>query len=83
MSPRVKIKVKLRAYLSSINVTPYMLGKWVNGVSPQTIFAVANESRRPSLAVLESILDGLRSKGHLTSLDDIVQVEIAKINTPD
>lgn len=52
-----------------------MLGKWVDGVSPQTIFAVANESRRPSLEVLESILNGLRSNGHLTSLGDIIQIE--------
>jgi DNA-binding XRE family transcriptional regulator len=75
MSPRIKIKVKLKDYLASMNVTPYMLGKWVEGVSSQTIFAVANESRRPSLEVLESILNGLRSNGYLTSLSDIVQVE--------
>ncbi len=52
-----------------------MLGKWVDGVSSQTIFAVANESRRPSLEVLEAILNGLRSNGHLTSLGDIVLME--------
>lgn len=75
MSSSIRIKVKLKTYLASINVTPYMLGKWVDGVSSQTIFAVANESRRPSLEVLESILNGLRSNGHLTSLGDIIQVE--------
>lgn len=80
MSPKIKIKikVKLRDYLASINITPYMLGKWVVGVSPQTIFAVANESRRPSLEVLESILTGLHSNGHLTSLEDIIQIEHCK-----
>lgn len=79
MPSGIKIKVKLKSYLASINVTPYMLGKWVDGVSPQTIFAVANESRRPSLQVLESILNGLRSRGHLTSLSDIVQIEEDRI----
>jgi DNA-binding XRE family transcriptional regulator len=77
VSQRVKLRVQLKSYLASINVTPYMLGKWVDGVSSQTIYAVASGTRRPSLEVLEAILNGLRSKGHPTSLNDIIQIEEA------
>jgi len=74
---KIKIRVQLRDYLTSINVTSYMLGKWVDGVSSQTIYAVASGTRRPSLEVLEAILNGLRSQGHSTELSDIVQIEEA------
>lgn len=72
---KLKIKVELRSYLASINVTPYMLGKWVEEISPQTIYAVANGTRRPSLEVLEAILSSLHSNGYETTLNDIIQVE--------
>ena len=74
---RIKIKVRLKEYLASIEVTPYSLGKWVEGVSPQTIYAVCGETRRPSLEVLEAILSGLRSQGYETSLADIIRIETA------
>lgn len=77
MERKIKIRVQLRDYLTSINVTPYMLGKWVDGVSSQTIYAVASGTRRPSLEVLEAILNGLHSQGYLTILDDIIQIEEA------
>lgn len=73
----IVIRVQLREYLASIGVTPYMLGKWVDDVSSQTIYAVANGTRRPSLEVLEAILNGLRLQGHATELSDIVQIEEA------
>lgn len=76
---KIRIRVQLRDYLTSINVTPYMLGKWVDGVSSQTIYAVASGTRRPSLEVLEAILNGLRSQGHSTELSDIIQIEEASI----
>jgi len=72
---KIKIRVRLRDYLTSINATPYVLGKWVDGVSSQTIYAVASGTRRPSLEVLEAILNGLHSQGYLTSLNDIIQIE--------
>lgn len=72
---KIKLRVCLKEYLSSVNVTPYMLGKWVDGVSSQTIYAVAGETRRPSLEVLEAILNGLRSHGYPTSLSDIIKIE--------
>lgn len=76
-APKIKIRVRLRDYLASIKVTPYLLGKWVEGVSSQTIYAVASETRRPSLEVLEAILNGLHAQGYLTSLNDIIQIEAA------
>ncbi len=52
---------KLKNYLASIGVTPYVLGKWTNEVSAQTIYAVAAGTRRPSLEVLEAILTELNA----------------------
>ena len=80
---KIKLRVQLRNYLASINVTPYMLGKWVEGVSSQTIYAVASGTRRPSLEVLEAILNGLHSQGYLASLSDIIRIEEADdVNNP-
>lgn len=72
---KLVIKVRLKSYLDSIGVTQYVLGKWVEGVSWQTIYAVAGETRRPSLEVLEAILSALRANGYDAKLDDILQVE--------
>ena len=71
----VKLKIALKEYLASLNVTPYMLGKWVTGVSPQTIFAVTNGTRKPSLDVLEAIINALRTKGHPATPADIIKYE--------
>ena len=71
----IVIKVRLKSYLASIGVTSYALGKWVEGVSWQTIYAVAGETRRPSLEVLEAILNALRANGFDTALSDIIEVE--------
>lgn len=73
--PKVRIRVTLKDYLSSINITTYQLGKWVDGVSSQTIYAVAGETRRPSLEVLEAIVNGLRAQGYSTTLNDLMQIE--------
>lgn len=72
MSKRLYIEVTLKEYLQEIEVTPYVLAKWVDGVSPQTIYAVANGSRRPSLDVLESILTALHSNGFPVKISDIL-----------
>jgi DNA-binding XRE family transcriptional regulator len=67
-----RIDVQLKAYLEQIGVTAYTLGKWVVGVSPQTIYAVANGSRRPSLEVLEAILNAFHANGFETTLSDLL-----------
>ena len=72
----IKITITLKQYLDSIGITSYVLGKWVDGVSAQTIYAIANGTRRPSLEVLERILNGLHSHGYPATLNDIVQVEV-------
>ncbi|MGQ0540528.1 MAG: helix-turn-helix domain-containing protein [Blastocatellia bacterium] len=81
--PTVQLRISLKAYLASIDVTPYMLGKWVIGVSPQTIFAIANGTRKPSLEVLQAIINGLRVKGYPTVLGDIVQIDEAGLKAED
>ncbi len=72
----IKITITLKEYLDSIGITSYVLGKWVDGVSAQTIYAIANGTRRPSLEVLERILNGLHSHGYFATLDDIIRVEV-------
>jgi hypothetical protein len=73
---KYKIRVVLKRHLEKIGITPYMLGKWMDNVSSQTIYAVATETRRPSFEVLELILTELNHHGYPTTLDDLVQVEI-------
>ena len=71
----IVIKIRLKSYLQSIGVNASTLGKWAEGVSSQTIYAVAGETRRPSLEVLEAILSALRANGYDTKLGDILEVE--------
>lgn len=71
----IKITVTLKDYLDSIGITSYTLGKWVDGVSSQTVYAIANGTRRPSLEVLERILNGLHSHGYPATLNDIIRLE--------
>ncbi len=70
------IDIRLKTYLEQIGVTAYTLGKWVVGVSPQTIYAVANGSRRPSLEVLEAILDAFHANGFETRLSDLLSTRV-------
>lgn len=70
------IDIQLKPYLEQIGVTAYTLGKWVIGVSPQTIYAVANGSRRPSLEVLEAILSAFHNNGFETSLNDLLSTRV-------
>ena len=72
---KIVIKVRLKRYLNSININASTLSKWIEGVSSQTIYAVAGETRRPSLEVLEAILSALRANGFDTALSDIIEVE--------
>jgi DNA-binding XRE family transcriptional regulator len=70
-----KLVVTLKTYLDDVGVTAYTLGKWVEGVSPQTIYAVANGTRKPSLDVLEAIISAFRANGFATQLSDLVRLE--------
>ena len=75
MPPKRIITVKLADYLQSIGVTKYTLGKWVDGVSPQTVYAVASHQRRPSLDVLAAIISALHAHGFDATLDDLLCIE--------
>jgi len=73
--PYLRVRVDLKTHLDAIGVTPYQLGKWMSGVSTPMIYAVCNGTRRPSLDVIEAILNTLRRQGYATSLTDIVRVD--------
>lgn len=71
-----EIKITLKEYLEQQGISAYMLGKWVVGVSPQTIYAIANGSRKPSLEALEAIIGALHSNGYNTKLEDLIRLEL-------
>lgn len=76
--PEIKkrvLKVVLRSYLDSVGVSAYLLAQWIPTVSPKTIYAVANGTRRPSLELVESILLALNENGYKTSIEDILKFE--------
>ena len=52
------------------------MGKWVNGVSPQTVYAIANGTRKPSLDALEAIIQAFREQGFDTKLEDVLELEV-------
>ncbi len=81
MKPKtLRIQVTLRQHLEQIGVSAYMLGKMTNQVSPQTIYAIANGSRKPSLEALEAILNALHQQGFSTTLEDLIFVESEPFN---
>jgi len=76
MKKTIKITITLKQYLDSIGITSYVLSKWVDGVSAQTVYAIANGTRRPSLEVLEKILNSLHSHGYPATLNDVIRIEV-------
>ena len=71
----IKIRVTLKEYLAEVGVTAYVLSKWINGVSPQTIYAVCNGTRRPSFEVLEAIVTALRAHNLPVDLSHLIHLE--------
>lgn len=72
---KLKLKIVLRDYLEAHGITVYLLTKWVEGVSPQTLYAIANGTRRPSLEALEIILQALHDHSLPAVLSDIITSE--------
>lgn len=73
---KLKLKIVLREYLEANGITIYVLTKWVQGISPQTLYAIANGTRRPSLEALEIILQALHAHSLHAELSDIVVSEM-------
>jgi DNA-binding XRE family transcriptional regulator len=69
------IQVTLKHYLERQHISAYTLGKWVVGVSPQTVYAIANGTRKPSLEALEAIIQAFHEHGLATQLDDLLTLE--------
>lgn len=72
---RLKLRVDLKNYLSSIGVTPYQLGKWAPDVSAPMVYAICAGTRRPSFDVLEALLNALRAQGFDAQLSDILKTD--------
>jgi DNA-binding XRE family transcriptional regulator len=70
------IRIRLKEYLEQQGISAYTLGKWVTTVSPQTIYAIANGTRKPSFETLEAIICGLHQNGFPAELKDLIQLEI-------
>lgn len=70
-----RIQIRLKEYLLSIDVSLYQLGQWTQGVSWQTVYAIASGTRRPSLEVIEIVINTLRLRGYPTELADILRLE--------
>jgi DNA-binding XRE family transcriptional regulator len=75
-TPKTQIQVTLKIYLERQRISAYTLGKWVVGVSPQTVYAVANGSRKPSLEALEAIIQAFQEHGFDTQLEDLLTLEL-------
>jgi DNA-binding XRE family transcriptional regulator len=73
---KAKLTIRLKTYLEQLEVSAYTLGKWVDGVSPQMVYAIANGTRKPSIEALELIIQAFREKGFDTTLEDILELEI-------
>jgi DNA-binding XRE family transcriptional regulator len=72
---KAKLNVRLKIYLEQLEVSAYTLGKWVRGVSPQTVYAIANGTRKPSLEALEAIIQAFQDQGFDTKLEDVLELE--------
>lgn len=74
---KVHLRVRLKEYLASIGVSAYQLARWTEGVSAQTIYAICNGTRKPSLDVLEAVLNALWVNGFEARLDELVEIKSA------
>ena len=68
------LRVKLREYLDSHNLSAYRLAKEVEGVSPKTVYAYAAGSRQPSMENLEKLITTLRKlTGEPVNVSDLLE----------
>ena len=75
MTP-IHLEITLKDYLEQVGISAYMLGKWTHGISAQSVYAIANGTRKPSLEALEAIINAFRENGLETILEDLVKVKI-------
>jgi transcriptional regulator with XRE-family HTH domain len=74
MTP-IHLEITLKEYLEQVGISAYTLGKWTHGISAQSVYAIANGTRKPSLEALEAIINAFRENGLETSLEDLVKVK--------
>jgi transcriptional regulator with XRE-family HTH domain len=74
MTP-IHLEITLKDYLEQVGISAYTLGKWTHGISAQSVYAIANGTRKPSLEALEAIINAFRENGLETTLEDLVKVK--------
>jgi transcriptional regulator with XRE-family HTH domain len=74
MTP-IHLEITLKEYLEQVGISAYTLGKWTHGISAQSVYAIANGTRKPSLEALEAIINAFRENGLETTLEDLVKVK--------
>ena len=75
MTP-IHLEITLKDYLEQVGISAYTLGKWTHGISAQSVYAIANGTRKPSLEALEAIINAFRENGLETTLEDLVKVRV-------
>jgi transcriptional regulator with XRE-family HTH domain len=75
MTP-IHLEITLKDYLEQVGISAYTLGKWTHGISAQSVYAIANGTRKPSLEALEAIINAFRENGLETTLEDLVKVKL-------
>jgi transcriptional regulator with XRE-family HTH domain len=75
MTP-IHLEITLKDYLEQVGISAYTLGKWTHGISAQSVYAIANGTRKPSLEALEAIINAFRENGLETTLEDLVKVKM-------
>ena len=76
LEPGSVSEVRGESSLEQVGVSAYTLGKWTHGISAQSVYAIANGTRKPSLEALEAIINAFRENGLETTLEDLVKVKL-------
>ena len=74
MTP-IHLEITLKDYLEQVGISAYTLGKWTH-ISAQSVYAIANGTRKPSLEALEAIINAFRENGLETTLEDLVKLKV-------
>ncbi|MBI3961843.1 MAG: helix-turn-helix transcriptional regulator [Deinococcus sp.] len=70
------LRVKLREYLDTHQLSAYQLAKEVEGMSPKTVYAYAAGSRQPSIENLEKLITTLRKlTGESVDVSDLLEYQ--------
>jgi DNA-binding XRE family transcriptional regulator len=70
------IRLRLKEVLEEHGVSPYALGKAVEGISPKTVYMYVNGMRQPSLGALSNVIKAIRElTGENIEVEDVLKYE--------